>query len=878
MNNFAKSIVPISIEQELKESYMTYAMSVIVTRALPDVRDGLKPVHRRVLYAMHELRNDYNKPHKKSARVVGDVIGKYHPHGDSAVYDAIVRMAQDFSLRYPLIDGQGNFGSIDGDSAAAMRYTEIRMAKITHSLLADLEKDTVKFLPNYDNTEYSPEVFPTMIPNLLINGSAGIAVGMATNIPPHNLGEVIDACLHLMHNSEADLSDLMTFIKGPDFPTAAMINGRSGIRQAYETGRGKIYLRSKAEIVEDSQGKETIEVTELPFQVNKARLIEKISLLVKEKKVEGISALRDESDKDGVRVVIEVRRGTQANVLLNQLYSLTQLQVVFGINMVALDHGQPKCLTLKQTLSAFIAHRQEVVTRRTLYDLRKARERAHLLEGLALSLSHIDEIVALIKAAASPQEAKAGLIARSWPAAHILSLLSQDSEITKPDGLDPAYGLKADVYNLSPEQAQAILDLKLHRLTGMERDKIDEEYRNIIKNIVRFLEILRSHSVLLSVIEQELKDVREQFADERKTKIIDLIDYSNEDLIPKQQVVVTISNEGYAKSQLLEHYQAQRRGGKGKSSANMKESDYVKYLKVAESHDTLLMFTSHGKLYWKKVYEFPLVSRQSRGKPVVNFLPLAEGEYVSAILPVKNYDNDEYIVMATRNGKIKKVHISNFSRPRSNGIIAIALNEDDLLLNVALATAEQDLLIFNSVGKVIRFSADEVRKTGRGAQGVRAMKLQPGQNVISMIVVADESPILTVTKFGYGKRTKLDNYRKIKRGGQGVIAIQLPDEGNEVIGALQVADMDEIMLMTEHGSLIRMHSSQISLIGRNTQGVRLASLGKAEVVVDVQSIVVEEEVEEEVGVEADHITGDIEVATTAEEGNKIEPSDQSSDN
>lgn len=836
MNEFAKSIMPINIEDELKQSYMNYAMSVIVTRALPDVRDGLKPVHRRVLYAMYELKNDFNKPHKKSARVVGDVIGKYHPHGDTAVYDAIVRMAQSFSLRYPLIDGQGNFGSIDGDSAAAMRYTEIRMSKITHSLLADIEKDTVKYLPNYDNTEFSPEVLPTIVPNLLINGSSGIAVGMATNIPPHNLAEVVDACLHLIRNKDATLDDLMTFIKGPDFPTAAIINGRSGIRQAYETGRGKIYLRSRTTIEEDSSGKETIVVNELPFQVNKARLIEKISILVKEKKIEGISALRDESDKEGIRVVIEVKRGTQASVLLNQLYSLTQLQVVFGINMVALDHGQPKCLPLKSVLDAFILHRQEVVTRRTLFNLRKARDRAHLLEGLALSLSNIDEMVELIKSAASPQVAKQGLLDKKWPANHILNLLSHDADLTKPDSLPEIYGLHGSFYSLSPDQAQAILDLKLHRLTGLERDKIDAEYQDIIKGIIRFLEILNSHDVLLSVIEEELNAIKNQFADERKTEIIDLIDYSNEDLIPKQQVVLTISNDGYAKSQLLELYQAQKRGGKGKSSANMKEEDFVKYLKVAETHDTLLMFTSHGKLYWKKAYEFPLVSRQSRGKPLVNFIALAEGEYVSAILPIKSYENDEYVVMATQHGKIKKVHISNFSRPRSNGIIAIALNDNDVLLNVALAESEQDLLIFNSAGKVIRFSASEVRETGRGAQGVRAMKLDSGQRVISMIVVNDDSPILTVTKYGYGKRTKLDQYRKIKRGGQGVIAIQLPDKGNEVIGALQVQETDELMLMMAQGSIIRMMCDEISLIGRNTQGVRLAKMKKDEVVVDVQAI------------------------------------------
>lgn len=844
MNEFAQSIIPVSVESEISDSYMKYAMSVIVTRALPDARDGLKPVHRRILYAMFELKNDFNKPHKKSARVVGDVIGKYHPHGDTAVYDAIVRMAQDFSLRYPLIDGQGNFGSIDGDSAAAMRYTEIRMAKITHSLLADLDKDTVKFVPNYDNTEFSPEILPTQVPNLLVNGSSGIAVGMATNIPPHNLAEVVDACLHLIRHKDASLDDLMTFIKGPDFPTAAFINGRQGIRQAYETGRGKIYLRSKTSIEEDASGKEVILVTELPFQVNKAKLIEKISLLVKEKKIEGISALRDESDKDGIRVVIEVRRGVQASVLLNQLYSLTQLQVVFGINMVALDHGQPKCFTLKETLSAFLLHRQEVVTRRTLYDLRKARDRAHILEGLALSLSHIDPIVALIKAAASPQAAKAQLLERGWDPAHILALLSQDSMLTKPDGLDKQYGLRDGSYYLSPDQAQAILDLKLHRLTGMERDKIDQEYQDIINNIKRYLDILGSHEVLISVIEKELKEIRDKFADERKTEIIDLIDYTNEDLIPKQQVVVTISNEGYAKSQLLDLYQAQRRGGKGKSSANMKEDDFTKHLKVAETHDTLLMFTSNGKLHWKKVYEFPLVSRQSRGKPVVNFVSLEEGETVTAIMPIKTFENDEYVVMATQNGKIKKVHISNFSRPRSNGIIAIGLNEGDSLINVGLASAEQDLLIFSSAGKVIRFSADEIRETGRGAQGVKAMQLQTGQRVISMLVVDDDSPILTVTKYGYGKRTTLDSYRKIKRGGSGVIAIQLPDEGNEVIAAIQSKPDDEIILMTEFGTLIRMSCGEISLIGRNTQGVRLARLKSNESVVDMQAIVAGEELDE----------------------------------
>ncbi len=835
-SDFAKSVVPVPVEQELKQSYINYAMSVIVMRALPDVRDGLKPVHRRVLYAMYELKNDWNKAHKKSARVVGDVIGKYHPHGDTAVYDAIVRMAQDFSMRYPLIDGQGNFGSIDGDSAAAMRYTEIRMARISHALLGALDKETVTFVPNYDNTEFAPEVLPTQVPNLLINGSSGIAVGMATNIPPHNLGEVLDACLLLLDQPDATIDDLMQCIHGPDFPTAAFINGRQGIRDAYHTGRGKIWIRSRANIEEDKSGKESIIVTELPYQVNKARLLEKISLLVKEKKIDGITGLRDESDKDGIRVVIEVRRGVHAEVLLNQLYKQTQLQVVFGINMVALDRGHPKCMNLKQIIHAFLQHRQEVVTRRTLFDLRKARDRAHLLEGLALSLSHIDAIVALIKAAKTPAEAKAQLLAQIWDAQYIMKMISNDHAMTRPEKLDEAYGIREGFYHLSPQQAQAILDLRLHRLTSLERDKIESEYAALIEQIRYYLSILQNHDVLLRVIKEEMDALRQQFADGRKTEITDLIDLSREDLIPREEVVVTLSKAGYIKVQLLEGYQAQRRGGMGKSSSQMKEDDYMAILEVAHSHDTLLIFTTKGKLYWKKVYELPMVSRQAKGKPIVNFLNLENDEHISAILPIKTFQDQASIMMATRLGKIKKVGLDLFSRPRSNGIIAIDLIEDDTLLNVGLVSPDQEIMIFSNAGKVIRFHESEVRQMGRNAQGVRAIRLGDDQRVVSMIVVQNDAPILTATKRGYGKRTALNQYRQTKRGGQGVMSIQINDRNKEVVGALQLDVNDEIMIISQNGSIIRMPAGEVSLIGRNTQGVRLVQFKGHEHIIDLKPI------------------------------------------
>lgn len=853
-SDFAKSVVPVPVEHELKQSYINYAMSVIVMRALPDVRDGLKPVHRRVLYAMYELRNDWNKPHKKSARVVGDVIGKYHPHGDTAVYDAIVRMAQDFSMRYPLIDGQGNFGSIDGDSAAAMRYTEIRMAKISHELLASLDKETVHFVPNYDNTEFAPEVLPTKVPNLLVNGSSGIAVGMATNIPPHHLGEVLDACLYMLDHADASVVDLMQFVKGPDFPTAAFINGRAGIRQAYETGRGKIWIRSRAHIEEDKSGKETIIVSELPYQVNKARLLEKISLLVKEKKIDGITGLRDESDKDGIRVVIEVRRGVHAEVLLNQLYKQTQLQVVFGINMVALDKGHPKCMNLQQIIQAFIQHRQEVVTRRTLFDLRKARERAHILEGLALSLSHIDEIVALIKAAKTPAEAKQQLLAKPWDAQYITKMIAADKTMTRPEQLEATFGIHGQLYHLSPVQAQAILDLRLHRLTGLERDKIESEYQALIEQIQYYLSILQSHDVLLRVIKEELTTIKAQFADERRTEITDLIDLSQEDLIPKEEVVVTLSREGYVKVQLLEGYQAQRRGGMGKSSSQMKDDDYMKILEVANTHDMLLIFTTHGKLYWKKVYELPLVSRQAKGKPIVNFLNLDEGETISAILPIQEFCDVASVMMATKGGKIKKVALSLFSRPRANGIIAIDLIDGDTLLNVGIVQPNQEVMIFSNAGKVIRFHESDVRQMGRGAQGVRAIRLADGQHVVSMIVVKGDAPILTATKRGYGKRTPLEQYRQTKRGGQGVMSIQINERNKEVIGALQLDHDDEVMIISQQGSIVRMHSHEVSLIGRNTQGVRLVQFKGEEHIIDLKPIYVKEELSSEDDIQENSLT------------------------
>lgn len=837
MAAFAKEVIPVNLEDEMRQSYLDYAMSVIVGRALPDVRDGLKPVHRRVLYAMSELGNDWNKPYKKSARVVGDVIGKYHPHGDTAVYDAVVRMAQPFSLRYMLADGQGNFGSVDGDAPAAMRYTEVRMSKIAHELLADIDKETVNFVPNYDGAEHEPAVFPTRVPNLLVNGSSGIAVGMATNIPPHNLTEVVNACLALINNPELEIDDLMEYVPGPDFPTAGIINGSRGIREAYHTGRGRIYVRARAEVeTHEKTGRETIVVHELPYQVNKARLLEKIAELVKDKKIEGISELRDESDKDGMRMVIEVKRGESAEVLLNNLYKQTQMQTVFGINMVALVDAQPKLLNLKQILEAFLRHRREVVTRRTIFNLRKARERAHILEGLAVALSNIDEIINLIKRAASPAEAKEGLMGRGWSPGIVSEMLTRSgAEMSRPDDLDAALGLREGQYWLSEEQAQAILDLRLHRLTGLEKDKILEEYRELLERIADLLDILSNPERLMQVIRDELLELRETYSDKRRTEI-NVIgeDLSLEDLIADEEVVVTLSHEGYAKAQPLDTYRAQRRGGRGKTATTMKEEDFIEKLFVASTHDTILCFSSRGRMYWLKVYQLPLASRNSRGRPMVNLLPLEDGERINAILPIREYAEDKFIFMVTSNGTVKKTPLKEFSRPRNAGIIAIDLR-DDYLVDVALTNGSNEVMLFTSAGKAIRFPESDVRAMGRGAAGVRGIKLEDDQQVNALLILG-EGEILTATENGYGKRTRVDEFLAQARGGMGVIAIQTSERNGRAIGAVQVTEGNQIMLITNGGVLVRTPVAQVSLVGRNTQGVTLIRLNEGEKLVQIAPI------------------------------------------
>ncbi|NOZ53487.1 MAG: DNA gyrase subunit A [Gammaproteobacteria bacterium] len=842
MVDFAKEVLPIDIEEEMKQSYLAYAMSVIVGRALPDVRDGLKPVHRRVLFAMSVLGNDWNKPYKKSARIVGDVIGKYHPHGDTAVYDTIVRMAQPFSLRYMLVDGQGNFGSVDGDAAAAMRYTEVRMSRIAHELLADIDKETVNFVPNYDESEREPTVFPSRIPSLLINGSSGIAVGMATNIPPHNLTEVINACIAFVDDNNLDVQRLMEHIPGPDFPTAGIINGTQGIHLAYRTGRGRVYVRARAEIEEDANGKQRIIVAELPYQVNKARLIEKIAELVKLKKIEGITELRDESDKDGMRIVIELRRGEVAEVLLNNLYSLTQMQSVFGINMVALVDGQPRLLNLKQIISAFIDHRREVVTRRTLYELRKARERAHTLEGLAVALANIDPIIALIKAAANPAEAKQGLLAKTWAPGVVVNMLERaGAEASRPDGLAKEFGLSESRYRLSEAQAQAILDLRLHRLTGLEQEKIIVEYKELLATIRDLQGILSDRARLMQVIRDELVDIKERYGDARRTEINESqADLNIEDLISEEDVVVTLSHEGYAKSQPLSDYRAQRRGGRGKTATTMKEEDFVDKLFIANTHDTILCFSSFGKVYWKKVYELPQAGRTARGRPIVNLLPLDPEERINAVLPIREYAEDKFIFFATTNGTVKKTPLKDFSRPRANGIIAIDLREGDRLVGVDITEGQRDVMLFSSAGKVIRFNEDNVRAMGRNASGVRGIKLQKDQTVISLII-AENGAVLTATAQGYGKRTDLTNYPVHGRGGQGVVSIQVNERNGNVVGAVLVKDDDEIMLITNGGTLVRTRVSEISVLGRNTQGVRLIGLSNGEKLVSIERIVEDQE-------------------------------------
>jgi len=839
MADIAKEMVPVNLEDEMRQSYLEYAMSVIVGRALPDVRDGLKPVHRRVLYAMNVLGNDYNKPYKKSARVVGDVIGKYHPHGDTAVYDTIVRMAQPFSMRHMLIDGQGNFGSVDGDSPAAMRYTEVRMSKIAHELLADLDKETVDFLPNYDESEYEPAVLPTRTPNLLINGSSGIAVGMATNIPPHNLAEVVNACLLLIDTPEATIENLMECIPGPDFPTAGFINGARGIREAYRSGKGKIYLRAKTHFEEDKSGRQSIITTELPYQVNKARLLEKIAELVKEKRLEGITGLRDESDKDGMRMVIELRRGEIADVVLNNLYKQTQMQNVFGINMVALVKNQPRLMNLKAILEAFILHRREVVTRRTIFDLRKARDRAHILEGLAIALANIDEIIALIKHSASPAVAKTGLLEKDWAPGVVMEMLKRSgAESSRPEDTPDDCGLRNDVYRLTEKQAQAILDLRLHRLTGLEQDKILNEYREILDKIEDLLDILHRDERLMQVIRLELEAIREQFSEPRRTEIIiDHSDLTVEDLISEEDVVVTISHLGYAKAQPLESYSAQRRGGRGKAATKVKDEDFVEQMFVASTHDTLLCFSTRGKVYWQKVYQLPIGSRTARGRPMVNLLPLEENERITAILPVREYPEDQYIFFATASGKVKRTPLSSFSRPRANGIIALDLRDEDSLIGVQLTDDTADLMLFTSSGKGIRIAEKNVRAMGRTAAGVRGIKIKADDEVISLIAVhSNEGEILFATENGFGKRTRVSDFSTQGRGGQGVISIQTSKRNGRVVGAIKTVDDEEVMLISNAGTLVRTPIQDISVLARNTQGVTLIRLGKNEQLVQIEPV------------------------------------------
>ena len=906
MSEIAREVLHVAIEDEMKQSYLDYAMSVIVGRALPDARDGLKPVHRRVLYAMSELGNDWNKAYKKSARVVGDVIGKYHPHGDIAVYDTIVRMAQPFSLRYMLVDGQGNFGSVDGDNAAAMRYTEVRMAKLAHELLADLDKETVDWVPNYDGTEQIPAVMPTKIPNLLVNGSSGIAVGMATNIPPHNLTEVIDGCLALIDNPELTVDELMQYIPGPDFPTAGIINGRAGIIEAYRTGRGRIYMRARATVEDMEKGgsRQQIIVTELPYQLNKARLIEKIAELVKEKKIEGITELRDESDKDGMRVVIELRRGEVGEVVLNNLYAQTQMQSVFGINVVALVDGQPRTLNLKDMLEVFVRHRREVVTRRTVYELRKARERGHILEGQAVALSNIDPVIELIKTSPTPAEAKERLIATAWASSAVEAMVERaGADACRPEDLDPQFGLRDGKYFLSPEQAQAILDLRLHRLTGLEHEKLLAEYQEILAQIGELIRILTSATRLMEVIREELEKVRADFGDARRTEIVaSQIDLKHEDMITREGRVVTISHGGYAKTQSLAEYQAQRRGGKGKSATGVKDEDYIEHLLVANSHDTLLLFSSKGKVYWLRTFEIPEASRASRGRPLVNLLPLDEGEQITAMLPidlkalreqapegdepddiegeiVEREDAEElveeadeadaddgqdeptgaYIFMATAYGTVKKTPLVQFSKPRSAGLIALRLEEGDTLIAAAVTDGAREVMMFSDGGKVIRFKEKHVRTMGRTARGVRGMRLPEGQQIISMLIPEAGAQILTASERGYGKRTAMDEYPRRGRGGQGVIAMVINERNGKLVGAVQVQDGEEIMLISDQGTLVRTRVDEVSSLSRNTQGVTLIKLAKDETLVGL------ERVQEPSGVEDDEsLAEDLEGETAAE--------------
>ncbi|CAM8418410.1 DNA gyrase subunit A [Candidatus Methylopumilus universalis] len=841
MNQFAKETIPISLEDEMKRSYLDYAMSVIVGRALPDVRDGLKPVHRRVLFAMHELNNDFNKPYKKSARIVGDVIGKYHPHGDTAVYDTIVRMAQDFSLRYMLVDGQGNFGSVDGDNAAAMRYTEIRMSKIAHELLEDIDKETVNFGPNYDGSEQEPLIMPARIPNLLINGSSGIAVGMATNIPPHNLNEVVDACLLLLEKPESSIDALIKLIPAPDFPTAGIIHGTSGVKEGYRTGRGRVVMRGRTHVEKlDKGNREALIVDELPYQVNKKTFIEKIAELVNDKKIEGISDLRDESDKSGMRVVIELKRGENPDVILNNLYKQTQLQDSFGMNMVALIDGQPKLLNLKQILDAFLRHRREVTTRKTVFELRKARERGHMLEGLAVALANVDEMIKIIKAAPTPPDAKRELIARTWKSSVVEAMLNGAAmEFSRPEGLSKEFGLTNSGYKLSDVQAQEILQLRLQRLTGLEQEKIVNEYKEIMNVITDFLDILATPARVTAIIVDELKAIKDQYGDKRRSEIVEnALDLSTEDLITPEDVVVTLSHTGYIKSQVLDEYRAQKRGGRGKQAATTKDDDFIDKMFVANTHDNILCFSSRGQVYWLKVYEVPQGSRTSRGKPIVNLFPLQEGEKINAILPIKEFDDKHYIFMATALGTVKKTPLTDFSNPRKSGIIAINLDDNDFLIGAEITDGSNDIVLVSNGGKAVWFDEEDVRSMGRNTRGVRGMKLQEDQQVLSLLIASDDQQsMLVATENGYGKRTVLSDFRHSGRATQGVKAIQVSERNGLVVAAKLVNDEDEIMLITTGGVLIRTRVSEIRELGRATQGVTLINLGENEKLSGLEKIV-----------------------------------------
>jgi DNA gyrase subunit A len=847
MDQFAKETIPVSLEEEMRRSYLDYAMSVIVGRALPDVRDGLKPVHRRVLFAMHELSNDWNRAYKKSARIVGDVIGKYHPHGDTAVYDTIVRMAQDFSLRYPLIDGQGNFGSVDGDNAAAMRYTEIRMARIAQELLDDIDKETVNFGPNYDGSEHEPLILPSKIPNLLINGSSGIAVGMATNIPPHNLNEVVAACQALLADPELGIEDLIKIVPAPDFPTRGIIYGTTGVKDALRTGRGRVIMRARAHIEDMEKGsRQAIVIDELPYQVNKANLLIKIGQLVREKRLEGISEIRDESDKSGMRAVIELKRGEVAEVILNNLYKETQMQDSFGVNMVALVDGQPRLLNLRQMLDAFLRHRREVVTRRTVFELKKARERGHILEGLAVALSNVDDVIALIKAAQTPAEAKEQLMARLWRSRLVEEMLARvEPTAARPDGLAPEFGFQKGGYRLSESQATRILEMQLQRLTGLEQDKIVAEYREVMDKILDLLDILAKPARITRIISGELDEIKKQYGDERRSEIVeDTQDLSMEDLIAAEEVVVTLSHGGYMKSQPVADYRAQKRGGRGRQATTTKEDDFIEKLFIANTHNYILCFSNRGRVYWLKVYSVPQGSRNSRGKPVVNLVPLLEHEKITAVLPVNKFDDEHFLFMATANGTVKKTALSEFSRPRPSGIIAVNLDEGDFLIGVALTDGKQDVMLFSDAGKAVRFGEGEVRAMGRNAGGVRGMRLGAGGHVISLLTADNESvSVLTATENGYGKRTPIGDYTKHGRGAQGVIAIQASDRNGKLVAAQIVGDDDEIMLITTGGVLIRTRIAELRDMGRATQGVRLINLGEGEKLAGLEKIIEPDEEE-----------------------------------